>query len=248
MPPKRTPKSGAVDRPDPYFASKQSIEEKMATLIQDFERWKYILDKKNTATDQSFTQLLENVRFLHKELTADIATITKINLHVEKNRDRFQNITDDELMSRKGFVLDIKGKLNDIDNVLTSERTTKKIQEDKERSAVPIHLKPGQSGDQYVKQRRQDQINMDDEQEAILQDMSSALSRLNTNANTISGQLDTQTELLEEMDQRLDDNQNLMDTALTKMDKVLNKSTCGKWTIIGIEIAIALVLLALIVI
>jgi chromosome segregation ATPase len=187
----------------------------MSLLVQDFDRWKYILDKKNTSTDSTFTQLLQDIRFSHKELTNDILQIVKINTHVETHRDRFGHISEDELNNRKGFALEIKGKLNDIDSVINSERTTKKMQEDKDRA---------------------------------LQDMSSALSRLNTNAGTIQNQLHTQTELLEEMDQRLDDNQNLMDVALHKMDAVLNKSTAGKWTIIGIELVIAFVLLALIVI
>lgn len=219
----------------------------MSRLVQDFERWKYILDKKNTSTDQQFGQLLETVRFGHKEVNGDIAQIAKINSHVEKNRDRFAAISDEELANRKGFVLEVKAKLTDIEAVLNSDRTTSKISQDRDRAAAPVRLKPGQSGDGYVQQRRMDQVAMDDEQDAILQDMSSALSRLNTNAGTIQGQLHTQTELLEEMDQRLDDNQNLMDVALNKMDQVLNKSTCGKWTIIGIEIAIVLVLLLLIV-
>jgi hypothetical protein len=220
----------------------------MSLLVQDFDRWKYILDKKNTSTDSTFTQLLQDIRFSHKELTNDILQIVKINTHVETHRDRFGHISEDELNNRKGFALEIKGKLNDIDSVINSERTTKKMQEDKDRAAVPIKLKPGQTGVAYVNQRRMEQVQMDDEQDAVLQDMSSALSRLNTNAGTIQNQLHTQTELLEEMDQRLDDNQNLMDVALHKMDAVLNKSTAGKWTIIGIELVIAFVLLALIVI
>jgi len=247
MPPKRAPKSSA-DRPDPYYTVKQQIEDKMSLLVQDFDRWKYILDKKNTSTDSTFTQLLQDIRFSHKELTNDILQIVKINTHVETHRDRFGHISEDELNNRKGFALEIKGKLNDIDSVINSERTTKKMQEDKDRAAVPIKLKPGQTGVAYVNQRRMEQVQMDDEQDAVLQDMSSALSRLNTNAGTIQNQLHTQTELLEEMDQRLDDNQNLMDVALHKMDAVLNKSTAGKWTIIGIELVIAFVLLALIVI
>lgn len=239
MPPKRTQKS------DPYFQSKASIEKKIADLKQTHEQWKYILEKKNTSNDPQFNQLMESLRFSLKEITGDIGSIAKVNAHVEQHRERFAQIDDIELQNRKAFVSDVRHTLHEVDQSLNSERTLNKLKDDRDKAGAPVKLRPGQTGDQMVKQRHMEQQAMKEVEDQVLEDMTSALGRLNINAQTINTELNKQTQILEEMDQNIDNNLNLMDTAMAKMDLVLNKSTAAKWTIIIVEAVIIVILLLL---
>eukprot|EP00461_Guttulinopsis_vulgaris_P002854 UN02855 len=149
--PKRQLKSGT--REDPYYASKLNIEKKVAELKQHHEQWKYILEKKNTTNDPQFNSLMETIRFSLKEISGDISSIAKVNAHVEQHRDRFAQIDDIELQNRKGFVADVRSVLHDVETNLNSDRTQNKMKDDRDRAAQPIRLKPGQNGEQFVKQR-----------------------------------------------------------------------------------------------
>lgn len=242
--------SNKSKKQDPYFGSKKQIEEKLSKLSQDFRQWHYVLDNKNTANDASFIELQNSLHFQLKELFGDVHQISKVNTIVERDRDRFSHISNEELQQRQAFVFETKTALESIQNQLDSEQTKKKLKDDKERYSTAqqaLKRKPGMTGNDLVSQRLAQQRQMDQEQDLVLEDMTTVLTRLNTNASTINTQLHTQTELLEEMDDNMNETEGLMDTAMHKMDLVLNKKTAWKWTILLCEAAAIITLLILII-
>ena len=88
----------------------------------------------------------------------------------------------------------------------------------------------------------------ENEEEEILTDMTSILTRLGANSTTIHRQLDTQTGLLTTTRELMVENQSTMDRLAVQMDKLIESSSCGHWTIIWIELLVFFILLGLIMI
>ena len=170
----------------------------------DFEQWRFILDNKNTSTDPNFDRLNKGINVTLKELNVDLRNLQQVITVVEKSRQTFAHIDDAELAARKSFIADTRNKVQNIENVVNSDKTRLKIQGDQRRDLMgssDTSVSQGRggariTGEVVVAQRRQDMKAREEEQDAVLEDMSSALDRLTTSSTTINTKLYQHQELI----------------------------------------------------
>jgi len=231
------------------------VQDKVMRAQSDFEQWRFILDNKNTSTDPNFDRLNKGINVTLKELNVDLRNLQQVITVVEKSRQTFAHIDDAELAARKSFIADTRNKVQNIENVVNSDKTRLKIQGDQRRDLMgssDTSISQGRggariTGEVVVAQRRQDMKAREEEQDAVLEDMSSALDRLTTSSTTINTKLYQHQELIAEMDTELDRTRNLMDTSLEKMDKLLAKNRGGRLCCI-VWLAVVVIILFMLII
>ena len=104
----------------------------MKQLRIDFERFKELLSTTNTATNQDFASAHKGLREGIIAVKADMQDLKKTVQIVEANRAKFRTIDDVELDRRKKFINDTDQTVQEIVDTLKSERTKKKLAEDKQ--------------------------------------------------------------------------------------------------------------------
>jgi len=116
---------------DPFYTVKKDVEYDVKQLKNSFKKWKgwlsygntYALDIKNTAVE-----IIESISNLQQQVSELEETIRI----AEKNPAQYQ-LTDEELASRKRFIAETKGKLQLIQNTISSTEAQRRLDE---RNAV----------------------------------------------------------------------------------------------------------------
>lgn len=220
----------------------------------DFEQWRFILDNKNTATDPNFEGLNKSLQTLIKELNVDLRNLQQVINVIEKSRQNFPQINDAELSSRKEFIAKTRSQVQSVDNVVNSDATRQKIQNNKRKDLIGASsganaISQGRplTGDQMVVQKRGDLRRREEETDEVLDDMSHALDRLTAASSTINTKLHVHQDLISEMDQEIDKTQDLMSASLTKMDVLLAKNRGGRLCCIaGLALAVIVMFMLII--
>jgi hypothetical protein len=86
----------------------------------------------------------------------------------------------------------------------------------------------------------------ENEEDEVLSDMGQVLSRLATNSSTITNSLDKQAHLLSETRRLADEQLGTFKELETKMELIIQKSNCGHYTIVMIELVVIFILFVLI--
>jgi len=207
---------------DPFYVVKDKVNEIITQITEDFEQWKKLLEQTNTAaTDSEFPQLTQNIKMNIKKVKIDIADLSQTVQIVTDNRLRFKDISDAELANRRTFVNDMKAIIDDCEETLISDRTLRKIDNDKRKALFHVEGEsPGGGESKALKQRQfehdandfldnkqQEQMLLEKKQDIVLDDMSSALSRLGDVSTTISDELKLHKTKLEERDTEMNESQ-----------------------------------------
>jgi len=219
---------------DPFYVVKDKVQTYIRTLLIEFDRWKDLLEQVDTATNAEFKSKNNSVRSTVKKLKGDVIDLQKTIQIVEQNRSRFPDIDDDELAKRKKFVNDTRGTLEEVVRTTNSERTKKKLADDRIRATAPpppmtLEQKQRQAEERtYVDDRSSQQQNMVEEQDVVLGDMHEALVRLGDIATTMDVELEQQNSQLKELGDDVDDVQGDLNTVNAKIEKLLGTSDKGK--------------------
>jgi len=206
-------------------------------LSTDFDRWKELLETTNTASNKDFAPLTQSIKVTIKKLNIDLNDLSQTIEIVSANRTRFKDIDDKELDSRKRFVNDTKGAIQEYEETLNSVRTKSKLERDareqvfakenaQRRSAKERERE--REGNDFVEGKHQAQQQVHKEQDQVLDDMSHALDRLGAMAGTIHTGLQEQNAMLQELDEDIDKTQGTMNKVMRKMDKLLGQSDSGR--------------------
>jgi len=241
---------------DPFYVVKEKVQDLMASLLVDFDRWRELLETTNTATHGDFAPLTQAVKVAVKKLTIDLNDLSQTIRIVSENRLRFKDIDDKELETRRKFVNDMKARVEEYENTLNSTRTKGKLERDardavfarddqakksakeREREAV---------GNDFVSNHAQAQGQIHAQQDVVLDDMHGAIQRLGDISGNIKVELDVQNEMLKEFDDEMGEAQSNMTKVLKKVDKLLGKSDTGRLCCILILFVIVIVLIIAIV-
>lgn len=188
----------------------------------------------------------------------------------ERNRDKFQHISDTELNQRKKFVDEMQRSINGIDlsvllwaiafatqstncmaevkNAMESERVRRKIEDDenKTRNSQNSESLGAISGREasntaFVKEQRNYAQAMMTQQEVQLGGLETAVDRLHVAGTAIGEELKIQNKMLNELEEDMDDAGNKMNFVQAKLSKLLKtKDGCQIWTIVGLAVILVI--------
>lgn len=232
---------------DPFYVVKEKVQTLKSNLTMDFNNWKTLLETTNTSTNKEFADLTKTIKDRQKKIKVFVDDLQKTIDIVEKKREKFKNIDDDELGARKKFVEDVGGFVNSIFDTMNGPKTTKKMEKDI-RDAMSLKSQPRVDDESvskesaYVADRRSEQQQLEGKQDLVLEDMSEALSRLQNINVAIKDELHEQKAALEEIDADMDEAQGTMSIVMKKLDKLLGKSDTGRLCCIVILFGIVIAL------
>jgi syntaxin 6 len=198
-----------------------------------------LLDSCNTLTDVQFSTVSKRIRATLRQLKTDSSDLQKTITIVESHRTRFAHIDDAELASRRAFVTDVGATIDETEARLDSPQTRRKLDADKRiRSISALDGKTSSGGGgkrrgddkakSLLESKQQQQQLLERKQDVVLDDMSSALSRLTDMSTGINEELTTQGAMLSEFDDELDETASTMAGVQARLEKLLGTSDKGR--------------------
>lgn len=246
-------KANASD--DPFYAVRENTQIFIDKITVRHQKFQDLVFNVNTATNSEFKDL-------RKGLVKDVRTAdrqvkelkTRAVDMAERNRDKFQHISDHELNQRKKFVDDMQRSIYEVKNAMESDRVRRKLEDDESKtrstqnseSMGAINSREA-SNTNFVKDQRQQAQAMIGQQDVALGGLETAVDRLHVAGEAIGEELKLQNKMLNELDDDLDDAGNKMNFVQAKLSKLLKtKDGCQIWTIVGLAVVL-LILTALVI-
>jgi len=234
---------------DPFYVVKEKVQSLIGKLSQDFEQWKETLANSNTYRSSNFKPLTQQVKVALKTVNVDLRDLEQTIKIVDANRDKFKDITDAELASRKKFVNEMRVIVQDVTSTLSSPKTKAKLERDQSEALMRtdsrktgLEAARHEEGADFVEGKRLAQAQIEAKQDVVLEDMEQALGRLTEMSKDIGTGLKESNEMLNQMDGDLDENLAHMNIVMKKLGKLLQTSDTGKICCIIALFALALIL------
>lgn len=188
----------------------------------------------------------------HAESTlANLETTVRV---VERQRDNFKHINDNEINERRDFVDSSKNRISRAKSGMQSEEVKQKFVRDEraltERRAGgrPNHnnMLPQESNnsgdDSFLEEGRSETLMMMQKQDETLENLDMAVTRVGYMAETIHEEIDQQNKMLADLDDDLADAEEQLGVVMGKLAKLLKtKNKCQ----IGLIIILSLIVLLL---
>jgi hypothetical protein len=225
---------------------------RLAKTQKKFADWQDRLKNTDTSADGSFTKL-------HGALARGVNALVKLVNHaeqsvkaVERQRDKYAQITDGELHSRKMYVTQTRRRIRSMKETMNSATTKAKIDGDKRAKLMGRRQANGggggggpgmgsggaknQSNNEFYQSSQQDQRQLRRQQDETMDAMGSSVETLNEYAVEIGRELDSQKVLLDEFGNEIETVQTRMDKILGGMQKLLKTKSelrGGEWEAFG---------------
>lgn len=174
---------------------------------------------------------------------------------ISDNRGRFAHITDEEFESRQKFISGVQSTISELRAGLESPAVRRKIESDEAKarrnqnqafSGSPVNLRE-QENSRFIQETHQTTTNILLEQDMALDNLNSAVDRLERIGREVNVELKEQNLMLTQLDDDLDDAGNKMNFVMAKLAKLLKtKDSCQIWTIV-ILFFVLLILIALVI-
>merc|ERR1712187_67423 len=158
------------------------------------------------------------------------------------------SISTQDLNERKRFVKEMGIACEDCRTKMQSEKTMSIISQHKKEYEQNKIESPQQrlsriQNDEHINRHNQEQQQELKQQDVILDDMHQTLKRLGVHANTINVEIESQTKLLEEVDEEMTITGDRLARLEQKLDQLLGNSNSKK---IGLIILLMVILVVLI--
>eukprot|EP00468_Gymnochlora_sp_CCMP2014_P009075 CAMPEP_0167763186 /NCGR_PEP_ID=MMETSP0110_2-20121227/13208_1 /TAXON_ID=629695 /ORGANISM="Gymnochlora sp., Strain CCMP2014" /LENGTH=178 /DNA_ID=CAMNT_0007650193 /DNA_START=382 /DNA_END=918 /DNA_ORIENTATION=- len=169
---------------------------------------------------------------------------------VEKKRESFSSITNDELQNRKAFVAETTTIVNGYRQLLNDPATKAKKEEDK-REAEALRARRDEptfstaENDDPLKARTEQQQELEEKQDLALDNMQTVLERLGVAADAIDLEMGEQKELIAEMRDEIDVGKERMGATMKKLHKLLGTSSNSKLCCLLVMFLMVIILLAI---
>lgn len=255
-----SPPPSSAFKQDPFYEVKDKVKALYSQLSSNYDSWKDMLENSNTANNIGFSDLTSSVKMSVSSIEVDLRDLQQTIAIVDANRSRFRQIDDEELNSRRKFVNDTNAAVISIKEDLSSKRTREKIEQDKSGGNRNYSTRRQQRPDlfsgegevskdnaSYMQGVGQQQEMMIRQQDNVLDDMTSALTRLGDVAGNINKELIVQEEMINELDVELEHAQGTMDVVMKKMNKLLGRSDKGRYCCLFWLIVIIVVLMVILI-
>jgi len=167
---------------------------------------------------------------------------------VESDRNGFASISTQDLNERKSFVKDMKSAITDCRSKMQSEKTRDIIAQHKKdfeqnKIETPQQRFSRIQNDEHIERHSQEQQQELKQQDIVLDDMKQTLQRLGVHANTINVEIESQTKLLDEVDEEMTITGDRLTRLTGKLDQLLGNSNSKK---IGLIVLLVIILVVLI--
>jgi len=238
---------------DPFYDVKERMSNVTAQLSLDFDQWKEALTKTNTHKNPKFKTLTQSVKMGLKALIPDIRDLEDTIGIVTANRDKFKEITDTELVTRRKFIADTRAFIQEVQSTFTSQKTKAKIERDQSEALVRSEQasreeKQARSdASDFIAGKQADRMVLEEKQDVVLDDMHAALERLGAMGEDIRTEMDISNQQLAGLEKDIEDADTMMKVAIKKMEKLLGTSDSGRLCCIFILFATAVALFFVIV-
>eukprot|EP01083_Nonionella_stella_P043132 116417_1 len=233
---------GANKSNDPYYSQKNGIQQSVERFTTDFDTWHDMLENTNTHQNQKFKQLTDSLKAQYKQINRSLKELSKAN------NSASNAISSQELNERKSFVKDMKTVITECRGTMQSDKTRDIIQQHKEEKAKAMKENPQQRfsrmrNDESIADHKEVQRQEYKEQDVILTDMHDTLKRLGVHANTINVEIESQTQLLDEVDEEMTITGDRLSRLTNKLDTLMGHSNTKKILLIVILVIILIVLI-----
>ena len=261
-----------ISEDDPFYMFRTDLVQKLSLVSEELNNYLSVVRTTDTAVNthavkETKKQLKRHIK--HAESTlSDLETTVRV---VEKSRQKFPHINDNELSERRQFVDDSKDRIASSKMSMQSDEIKQKFVSDekalKERRKGGGGLGGGTSSSSatngttnnnngyYSKARdvesgntsstnpeRAETMLMLQQQDETLDDLDLAVTRVGYMAETIHEEIDTQNIMLKNLEEDLADAEEQLGVVMGKLAKLLKtKSKCQ----IGLIIILSLIVLVL---
>mmetsp|Transcript_62457 Transcript_62457/g.99293 ORF Transcript_62457/g.99293 Transcript_62457/m.99293 type:complete len:251 (+) Transcript_62457:30-782(+) len=233
---------------DPYYTVKLEIQRDVEAFTSDFDEWHDMLENSNTWQNREFKDLTDALKQQYKSINKKLKEVSKTIAAVESDRTNYASISTQELQDRKSFIGDMKTTINDYRGKMQSEKTRDILNQHKreyEQSKVETAQQRFSRirNDEFIADHSQVQQQEEKQQDEILDDMKQTLKRLGVHANTINVELESQSKLLDEVDEEMDITKDRLTRLTQKLDALMGNSNTKKILLIVILVIILVVLI-----
>jgi len=94
---------------DPFYVVKEEVNEALQAVGEIYDKWKDLLENSNTATNNEFKWISNELRTGLKGIESDLGDLEETIKIVERDKTRFR-IDDREINNRKSFIYVTKKK------------------------------------------------------------------------------------------------------------------------------------------
>uniref|UniRef100_A0A7S3K6G0 t-SNARE coiled-coil homology domain-containing protein n=1 Tax=Aureoumbra lagunensis TaxID=44058 RepID=A0A7S3K6G0_9STRA len=238
---------------DPFYVVKDELVNKLESISSRLERYENLLWKINTAASVEFKEVKKGLSREVKAAEAQIKDLALTVEYVEKDRNAFAHIDDRELDERKKFIATTKNKLSGARDVLTGPKARAKIEADEKQQLAATRGNYGAKTDiemantDFIHNQHAQTRTIMQEQDENLEHLDSAVDRVHRMATEIHGELKTQSRLIGDLENEMDETTEKMNFVMGKLAKLLKtKDTCQLLTIVILTIVLILLILLLI--
>mmetsp|Transcript_19996 Transcript_19996/g.28727 ORF Transcript_19996/g.28727 Transcript_19996/m.28727 type:complete len:269 (-) Transcript_19996:171-977(-) len=238
--------AGAAD--DPFYAVRDNVQTYVDRIKIRHEKFQDLVFNSNTANNSEFKDvrkgLIKDIRTADKQIK-DLKGAVEM---ADRNRDKFQHISDSELGQRKKFVEEMSKEISDVRASMESPSVRRKLEDDENKAKRSVHDESlgavtgmERENTQFIRGQQQMTKDMIGQQDVQLDSLGQAVDRLGGMGKTINTELKEQNKLLDELDRDLDDAGEKMNFVMAKLSKLLKtKDGCQIWTIVILAVVLVI--------
>lgn len=243
---------------DPFITIRNEVKAQTEQIKVRHEMFQDLVKNCDTSSSTEFKDLrkglVNDVRSADKKLKGLKQAIEM----VEKNRQKFEQIKDAELATRKRFVDETQKVLNDVKAGMEAPSVRRKIEDDENKSRNNVFksgsgtasvevVERSKENDTFIKNNKLVQREMIDEQDENLGHLEKAVDTLGRQAVLIKEETAKQNIMLDDLQRGVDDADNKMSSINAALGKLLKtKDSCQIWSVV--ILSLILIILVLIVI
>ena len=231
---------------DPFHVVKDELVTKLESIEVKVGRFNSLLyGPGTTAGNKDFRECKKS---LAREIRAAEGQLKDLGLtveYVERDRGAFEHIDDVELGARRDFVGAARSRVANARDAVGGPRARGKMEADEKAAVAAQQGSYGARSDLEMQntdfihgERARTQATMQ-EQDENLEQLDGAVDRVHRMATEIHGELQTQSRMINEMEDELDETTEKMNFVMGKLSKLLKtKDTCQLWTIVALTVVL----------
>ncbi|EME28985.1 Syntaxin-6 [Galdieria sulphuraria] len=234
---------------DPFYVVRDQVKESLVSIREIFQQWKRLIFTTNTATNEEFDLLHNQLQNSLRSVYLDLQELQKTVHVVERNPVKF-HLSELEIDSRKRFVSDTMKELETIKSTLQSPRTLQKLEEDRKKSSSGGSLLVKKNlvyederksraarnmerlNDQYIQDEALRQENLIEQQDSSLDELASAVIRIGNMGKEIHEELNEHNRMLEEVGGRFDSTQGRLQLLQGRISRLVRETGRGQFCLI----------------
>jgi hypothetical protein len=225
---------------DPFYAFRDELAQTTRKALARVERLK---------TMKTADEILGEAASIRKILTSlkeNVSHLERLVAHVERKRADFDHLSDEEISWRRGFLRSVQGRFRQMESELVAadanaarivdeeRRQLKVASAPKPKTVQPSTISPirkvadEEAGPYDSAHLRYNQEQMLKEQDSSLDEISGSLGRLRGIGDDMYREIESQNNLLDEVNEEAHGLTGKMDGALGRLDKFLHSNSRGQ--------------------